>query len=238
MSLAPLVLFEPPAGGGPSEARPVFGRLVARSDGTLTLAAGPAAVYHGASPGRLGELEVTRYHYVWWIRTRSDDPAATRWQPQGYRLTVDGDGFPRIWEVLREPQGLRVLYVSESLEASAGAHGLAPLPGRRFALERAIAETPDVTVARALSDAPVPLGPWVYVEYPGDRVSTLLCRCMPSQMGSSIELETYDLIALSSLPAVDPGLWEPPVDGVPQAPIPPVDDPAWPASALRLPPVP
>ena len=103
-------------------------------------------------------------------------------EPQGIRMTLNGDGLAVIWEVLRESCGRRLVVVSEGLEAAAAEVYGAPLPGRRFAVERAVEETPDVHVIRAINPGPIPMGPFVYLTHDGLDVATVICRCMPSQV--------------------------------------------------------
>jgi hypothetical protein len=48
-------------------------------------------------------------------------------------MTLRSDGHPLVWEPLADSSGLRLLYVSESLEAAARTTLGEPLPGRAFA---------------------------------------------------------------------------------------------------------
>ena len=79
-----------------------------------------------------------------------------------------------------------------------------PLPGRRFSIERAADEAPDVVVARIIDDGPVPMGPYVYLNAPPSRaVTTVLCRCSPSQVEAFIETRHYDLLPLETIDSSD-----------------------------------
>src|SRR5262249_26008854 len=108
-----------------------------------------------------------------------DEPLMPLWQ--GIRMTLDSRGYPVIWEVIDSRERIAAIFVSKSLDAkSAAAYG-APLPGRHFAIERSVNEQPDVVVARLLDDGPEPMGPFVYLSREGLEITTLSCRCMPSQ---------------------------------------------------------
>jgi hypothetical protein len=125
---------------------------------------------------------------------------------QGVRMTLDWEGYPIIWEVLHDPSGLRVLYVSRSLEDAAAGHFGPPLPGRRFSVERSVDETPGVVVARVLDDGPAPMGPWVYLLDDAHTVTTLLCRCMPSQANDFAETGEYALRPMAELESGEYGV--------------------------------
>jgi hypothetical protein len=86
------------------------------------------------------------------------------------------------------------------LERAAAAEHGPPLRGRRFAVERSAAETPDVLVARLIDDGPIPMGPMVYVEAQANLISTVLCRCMPAQVRHIVENNFYELLPVQSLP--------------------------------------
>lgn len=119
--------------------------------------------------------------------------AANAPHAQGVRLTLDASGHPAIIELLARQNGLRVIYVSESLENTARtAHG-PPLPGRKHAIERGVEEQPTVVVARALPESAAPLGPFVYLESGTRRVVTMLCRCEPSRLSDARGTRSYSL---------------------------------------------
>lgn len=118
---------------------------------------------------------------------------------QGLRITLGRDGFPLLFEVLRDSSGARVLFVGRALEElAAAAHG-APLPGRRYACERAVEDAPRVVVAGLVERGPMPLGPFVYLDREQHDVTTVLCRCAPSQVGGVLESRPYELVPLDAL---------------------------------------
>ena len=56
-----------------------------------------------------------------------------------------------------------------------------------------MAAAPDVVVAGIVEDGPIPMGPYVYVDAADQRVTTLLCRCSPSQVDRITDTGYYQL---------------------------------------------
>ena len=113
------------------------------------------------------------------------------------RMTLGADGFPCVWEVWSDGD-VDLLFVSASLERAAEARFGPPLSGRRYSIERAIDRAPRTVVARVLDDGPIPMGPYVYLDR-AHRVTTLLCRCMASQMREVAETRTYGFASVDRL---------------------------------------
>jgi hypothetical protein len=112
------------------------------------------------------------------------------------RITFGEDGRPILWEILRDKSGARILFVSQSLEATAMTNFPAPLPGRRFWVERAVSEDPDTVVARIIDDSATVMGPTLYLESGSHDVGTLICRCMDAQATEVAGVANYRLAAL------------------------------------------
>ena len=129
--------------------------------------------------------------YLW---SRPDVPGR-----QGVRITLNSAGVPVVWEPLSGEPNERVLFVVESLERAALAELGPPLPGRRYAVERAVQESPHVIVARVIADGPIAMGPIVYLEAHTHKVSTVLCRCMPAQVQQVTATAEYDLEPLDKM---------------------------------------
>lgn len=184
--LAPLILVRDEVTGDWGERTP---------DG-LVVVATPVVVF-GQSHAMVDGKRLDQFHYHWWHRPKDGD-----WAPQGVRITVDENNLPLTWESLSDGSGLHVIYVSERLEARARRRYGDALPGREFVCERAADDTPGIVVARALADGPVPMGPWIYAERPGDIVS-IICRCMPSQATGPLERTDYRLRAWEPHDAVE-----------------------------------
>jgi len=123
----------------------------------------------------------------WWSYPSSESKS------QGVRLTVNAAGEPVIWEVLQDSSGADILYVAQSLELAARVELGSPLPGRKFSIERSVAEVPRTVVANVIDDGPMPMGPVVYLRQGSRDVSTLICRCMASQGGTLLGQTNYEL---------------------------------------------
>lgn len=111
---------------------------------------------------------------------------------QGIRITLNSGGLPAIWEVLDGGAPEAVVFVSQNLEAAAIREFGGALPGRRFAVERGVAETPDVVVARVNDDAPVAMGPIVHLDAQGE-ITSVNCRCMSTQARQLVATANYEL---------------------------------------------
>lgn len=134
--------------------------------------------------------------YVWFSPDADKTPSRTL---QGVRLTLNARGEPVIWEVLRDNSGAHLVFAAQSLETAARKAFGPPLPGRRFAVENDIAESPRVVVARVIDDGPVPMGPVVHLRAGTENVATLICRCMTVQTRQVVTNELYELRPLSAL---------------------------------------
>jgi hypothetical protein len=148
----------------------------------------PTVVYYFEDQLSLSEMVRDRIAFLWALRSRDDQAL----KYQGFRMTLDGDGYPVIWELLGDSSP-RIVNVSRSLEDSVMEEFGSAAIGQTFAVERPSDEPSDIVVARVLSDGPQPMGPWVYVDGGDSTVTTLLCRCMPSQVDGFRESASYDL---------------------------------------------
>ncbi len=192
---APLIMQE----AASAEAFRDFGRV--RRDGSASgaIVSGRWAVYHWEDGVDIQGRDHRRLNYLWFYPATDDHS-----QPhaRGYRMILDEQNFPIVWQPLDDLTSGRALYVSKSLESAASeAHGPAK-PGRTFAIETALAARPDVYVARVLDDGPMPMGPYVYLNDRLD-ITTILCRCMPAQVDGFVVNDYYDLVPLDSLDALN-----------------------------------
>lgn len=162
---------------------------------------GRPAVYWKRSFVLLGGSEYDQVVYVWWHRRRPDNRELG--PHQGIRITLGTDGFPVAWEVLGLGDGVKRLFVSSTLEGAARDKFGGPLPGRSFAIERSVDNAPDAVVVRIIEDGPIPMGPYVYLAADAHEVTTLLCRCSPSQVSRIVETDYYSLLPLEYLEESD-----------------------------------
>jgi len=137
----------------------------------------PYALYFWSTVGLLANQPVQQLNYLWFYPT-GGKPRRT---PQGVRITLGSDGQPMLWEILQDQSGVRILYVSQALEAAAMTNDPSPLPGRRYWVERSVEETPNIIVARIIDDSATAMGPILYLSAGSHDVSTLICRCMDAQ---------------------------------------------------------
>lgn len=128
-----------------------------------------------------------------WFYPGSNQEAFGGISRQGIRMTLDSDGAPAIWEILEDPTGGDIIFVSDWVEASARrAHGT-PLPDRRFSVERGLAQAPSTVVARVIDEGPLPMGPIVYLRADTQEIGTITCRCMPPQVAKVSGERDYTL---------------------------------------------
>jgi hypothetical protein len=182
--LAPLLVIDGSLTG-------TFGVVEIDAAGAGRIVPGPPTVYFDRSEVLLRGKPHEQLHYHWWFQ----DEGTTTFQRQGVRMTLRSDGHPLVWEPLTDSSGLRLLYVSESLEAAARTTHGEPLPDRAFATEPPADAQPSVVVVRTLTDGPIPMGPWVYLDTPATDVTTFICRCMPSQVTGAMVRTDYTLRA-------------------------------------------
>ncbi len=159
-----------------------------------------STLYTGTFTTRIHSIDHEQVVYFWRYPHRVDEPEKASLEGRGVRITLGSDGSPLVWEALSTNSNTRVFFVSEGLELAAVREFGGPLPGRRYAVEPALDETQNVVIARVLDDGPVPMGPYVYLNAPPKReVTTVLCRCMPSQADEFVETLGYDLAPLESI---------------------------------------
>lgn len=109
------------------------------------------------------------------------------------RVTLDDAGLPMFWQVQDGDELARPVFASRAAEEAAQAAFGPPLPGRRHSLEADLSQCSDVLVPRVIDDAATPMGPIIYIDPDSGRVTTVICRCMPSQADSFPETTTYEL---------------------------------------------
>ena len=232
--LAPMIVQElrPDA-----PAASAIGALALAESGHAEVRAESPVVYYARSHASIGGEQRDQLAFLWWY---PDTPQGAS-SAQGVRITLGKTGVPILWEVLSDPSGARLVFVSETLEELARQHSGAPLPGRRFSVERSLDEAPRTVVARAISNGGVPLGPFVYLEAGTRAARTLLCRCSPSEFTDLAGELLFELRSLDSLAelGLEKREWTPELPVLAGSPLPPAPDdadPRWLELNLRLPP--
>ena len=163
---------------------------------------GHPTVYHYLSTVESGEVTFDAQGFVWLYVDYPEclPQLKPRVLVRGVRIVLGSDGLPSLWEALSDEYSPRVFFVSQSLEEAARAQYGDPLPGRNFSIERGLIETANVVVAKILDDGPVPMGPYVYEDASSRRsITTVHCRCSPSQFDEVVETVCYQLEPLESL---------------------------------------
>ena len=155
-------------------------------------------VYWVADTVPLNGQDHVRLSYQWWYPARNPPVELSALSRQGLRITLDSQDQPAIWEILADTSGRQLVFISQSLEAAAGAEFGKPLPGRRYSIERSLKEAPNVIVPRVIDDGPAATGPIIYLSEGNRNVSTLICRCMPAQAKRLVATRTFDLPPLDA----------------------------------------
>ncbi|WP_133111862.1 hypothetical protein [Candidatus Scalindua japonica] len=198
--MTPLIIQEiPPGGAGDMTDR--FGLVTADSSGHLHIDLTHPVVYYSQSYVELGGSVYQQISYLWCYDMGNTECLAKNMgiAVQGIRMTMYGDGFPAIIEVLDDTSNHRILYVSTTLEETAVNVFGKPLPGRKYSIECNQEDLPDVVVARVVNNGPEPSGPFVYIKSCSHDITTLLCRCENSQFRDIQEDVLYELLPIEEL---------------------------------------
>jgi hypothetical protein len=195
-ALAPLILWEVER-----EARPAahFGAVFIDPDGQVHVDVTQPTIYVSRSTTAIGGRPYERVTYRWWGPGPSDTRGDAGVRMFGFRMTLGRDGFPLVWEAVDCNRSCDVTYVSTSLEEAATRAFDAPVAGRAFAIERSVESAPGTVVVRVLEDGPMPMGPYVYIDAMNGNVTTLLCRCMASQVERIVSTAYYDIRPLAEV---------------------------------------
>jgi len=199
-TLAPLLLQEVARGTGRSDGDQ-FGALEPAGEGVRIESSKPTVYFKPDTAVLNGKTHATMT-YVWFYAAGRGHTTPWRASAQGIRITLDSSGRPAVWEILSARSRTDIVFVSQSVEAAALAQYGGALPGRRYAVERSLADSPRVVVARVIDDGPVPMGPIVYLRSPSHMVSTLICRCMPAQASRVAKSAYYELADAGSIEQV------------------------------------
>ncbi len=216
LTLAPLVVQQ--VEDGAAAYAPRFGRVAydSASSEVIVDTMDPIVYVEGGAINMRG-IEYTQSTYIWCYGAtpagakdplQPDADGEKRARPSlkkvdhcvSVRMTRGRDGFPVVWEVFDSNADVRRLFVARALEEAAQASFGAPLPGRMHAVERDLRESPRVVVVvRILDDGPMPMGPYVYLDATARTITTVLCRCSPSQCAHFVDEHRYQLEPWESL---------------------------------------
>ena len=152
----------------------------------------PYSVYFWRTFAQSQGRALEQFNYLWFHQDADQEK-----QPQGVRVTFNREGMPILWEILRDASHAQIFFVSQSLEAAAMTNYPGALPGRRFYVEQAVGDTPNVVVARVLDDSQTAMGPIVYLNADSNDVATLICRCMDAQAKEVVGMGDYGVATLN-----------------------------------------
>ena len=189
--LRPLLLVEKTPPASPDASTVEWGVWDPQQKGSV--APGPLTLYFSRSEIVIKERQHLQHSYKWFYRLSNGADQKGPWITQGLRIVFRESGSPEIWEVLQDSSGADLVFVSTRLEAAVRRQFGTPLPGRRFSIESSLETSPATLVPRVISDGPIPMGPWVYLIAGSLDVSTILCRCMPSQVTGDVDTAYYEL---------------------------------------------
>jgi len=156
------------------------GAISVEATGQATLDAQRPTVYLSAADVMIGSRSLKQITCLWFY----PPPAAAdqRIRYRGFRMTLGSRGYALVWDMLSSESTERMMFVAKPVEQAAVGQFGGPLPGRHFAVEPPLVEHPEVVVPRVVGDGPQPMGPFVYLDAASLSVSTLICRCEPSQV--------------------------------------------------------
>jgi hypothetical protein len=196
VQFANAVLFKPVEVGPTNSLAFKLAPLLLQEAMNTNQASGSRIVYFEEGKVQLNGKSHDQVTYVWDSLSFANSTGAGA-TVQGIRITLNASGSPVIWEVLADNSGAELIFVSQSVEAAALKTFGQPLPGRRFAIESSLETAPNAMVARVIEDGPVPMGPIVHLNAGSQNVSTLICRCMPTQTKNLLATENYELRPLA-----------------------------------------
>jgi|GEM_PF-1955561 len=175
---------------------PRFGAVVLEKDGSAFVDTTERVIYAGTSSVTIGTHDYRQVFYLW-AYPCPGAKAAPVWR--GIRATLGADGFPLVWEVYHSDLRERHLYVAASMEQASIPQNATAATASTFSVERVAGETPGSAVIRVLEDGPIPMGPYVLLSSGAREVTTLHCRCSPSQVDTFVESGYYDIVPVESL---------------------------------------
>lgn len=197
-TMAPLIIEQAHQSSETRSSHSGFGAIEIDATGNISIDLEHPTVYTDITETQIDGEFYDQLIYVWWYQIPQPQPNRYTLSLRGVRITMGMDGYPLIGEVL-DDDSIDLMYVSQTLEQAAMLTYGPPLMGRYYSAEREYEELPQSVVARLLEDGPIPMGPYVYLSADSKAVTTLSCRCMPSQMHHIIESRYYDLIPLETL---------------------------------------
>ncbi len=177
--MAPLLVHEYSPSSEDDARWSKFGAISVDATGHATVDDQRPTVYLSAADVMIGSRSLKQITCLWFYPPPCAPDQRIRYR--GFRMTLGSRGYAVVWDMLSSESTERMMFVAKPVEQAAAEQFGGPLPGRRFAVEPPLAEHPEVVVPRVVGDGPQPMGPFVYLDAASLSVSTLICRCEPSQ---------------------------------------------------------
>jgi hypothetical protein len=195
------VLYKPREGIGHDVDQTFVPLIVEQADNESAAAKpAPKTLYSAVSSVELGGEQFDQVTFAWTYNGERSDPQSVCGRLRGVRITIDNDGYPLIWEALSDGTDRLPVFVAESLEQEAKTTFGEPQSGARVALEQKPRPAAEAVIVGTVEQGPVPMGPYVYLSSAPQRtITTILCRCSPSQVDEFIATAEYDLQPLKAL---------------------------------------
>ncbi|MHC5109142.1 MAG: hypothetical protein ACYTHJ_04595 [Planctomycetota bacterium] len=157
---APLIVQQTDPGLGLSGQDLLFGTPFRLDDRSIDIDLSQPVVYAEQDSAPTGVDGFMELRYAWCYRRNE------KVQVCGIRILIDQDGFPLLWSPIGVGAADR-----QTVFLSSGVVD-----------ESVLLPSEDHLVVRTIEPGPIPMGPFVYVRAADLRISTVLCRCMPSQV--------------------------------------------------------
>lgn len=200
LSMAPLIVQEFPENLADME-RSFFrlGAVKVTAAGLATVRQDQQTVYFLRSNTCVADQQRGQLTFIWFYPPASRGP---RLRYRGLRITLGSRGFPVVWEILSSESRFHEIYVAKPLEQAALKQHGPPLPNRGFAVEPLLEDQPYIVVPRVVGEGPLPMSPFVYLTAADLRITTLICRCEPSQVATFPDSSHYQLREIENLAAL------------------------------------
>jgi len=198
-ALAPLIVREADSGARDRHERPLgFGVVFVDDNGRVRVDASQPTVYAGQRTVEHGGRTWHQIGYFWWYAGQKNGDSDSPPHVQGVVMTLDESGYPFLWEPVRATADVRAIFVSSSFERIARFPARAAITKRAKKGERR--EGAPIIQVAVIETTPVPTGPYVYLD-PRNRVTSILCRCSPTQVDAFVTEHEYTLRPLSDVQA-------------------------------------
>jgi hypothetical protein len=140
----------------------------------------------GSEPPQVAYAQTeTSWTFYWWGGAMS--------RPQAIHATLGDDLFPIAYQVFNDSDGAELWFADLEIEQQRSETLGSPLVDRRYALEPAASDAPELVIGGLYEPGPMPLGPFVYLWEGSNDVNVILCRCMAARVYDIVDSIGYEL---------------------------------------------